>query len=312
MPLNPQVDAILTQMAENPAPPLTAMAPQEARHAYKELSAATRMTDIPIGRVINGTFPGPAGDLAYRLYTPVAAVAVMPAMVFYHGGGWVIGDLETHDGLCRALANASGCRIFAVDYRLAPEHPFPAAMDDAIAAVRYVQDNAADLGIDPNAIAVGGDSAGGNLAAVVAQQAKTAGVQVTFQLLIYPVTECLAETHSMNALAKGYLLEKDAMTWFVQQYVQDQELIKDPRVSPLCAEDLSGLAPAYVITAEYDPLRDEGKAYADKLTAAGVAATHVDYPGMIHGFMSMGALLEDARTAIEDAGAAVRDALHGA
>ncbi|MGF1453873.1 MAG: alpha/beta hydrolase [Alphaproteobacteria bacterium] len=310
MPLNPQVEAILAQLAENPTPPITELAPPDARALYKAMSAATDTRDIPIGKVINGTFPGPDGDVPYRLYSPVAAVSVMPGLVYYHGGGWVIGDLDTHDSLCRDLANASGCRVFAVDYRLAPEHPFPAAVDDAMAALQFVNDNAPDLGIDPNALAVGGDSAGGNLAAVVAQQARHSGkARVMFQLLIYPVTEALPETVSMNAHAEGYLLEKATMTWFVHHYVHHADDIKNPRVSPLCAEDVSGLAPAYVITAEYDPLRDEGRAYAEKLKAAGVPTTYVEYPGMIHGFMAMGGVLDEARAALADAGAAVKDAL---
>ncbi len=313
MPLNPQVEAILAQLAENPTPPITELDPPAAREMYKAMSAATDTRDIPIGKVIDGTFPGPAGDVPYRLYSPVAAVSVMPAIVYYHGGGWVIGDLDTHDSLCRELANASGCRVFAVDYRLAPEHAFPAAAEDAMAALQFVHQKAQDLGIDPNALAVGGDSAGGNLAAVVALEARQSGkARVMFQLLIYPVTEALAETVSMNTLAEGYLLEKDTMTWFVNHYVQDRDQIKDPRVSPLCAADVSGAAPAYVITAQYDPLRDEGAAYAEKLKAAGVPTVHVDYPGLIHGFMTMGGVLEEARTAIADAGAVVREALEKA
>ncbi len=312
MTLNPQVQAILAQLAENPQPPIHTLSAQDARGLYKAMSEAMDTRDSPIGKVENTHFSGPAGDIPIRIYSPIAAAPVVPGLVYFHGGGWVIGDLDTHDSLCRQLATASGCRVVSVDYRLAPENPFPAAFDDAVAAVRHVQRAAADLGIDPNAIAVGGDSAGGNLAAAVAQQAKQIGVKLAYQLLIYPVTEALPETASMTALAEGYLLEKAGMEWFVAQYVQDPDLIKDPRVSPLCAADVSGLAPAYVVTAEYDPLRDEGRAYAEKLAEAGVAVTHLDYPGLIHGFFTMAGLIEEAQAAVTAAGTALGEALNNA
>ena len=212
----------------------------------------------------------------------------------------MIGDLDTHDDLCRCLANGSGCRVVSVDYRLAPEHPFPAAVDDCFAATQMRRrPRRGDLGIDPKRLAVGGDSAGGNLAAVVAQLAKLGGgPAIAFQLLIYPVTQLGApDTPSMRENAKGYFLEKEGMDWFTRCYAPDKEHRSDPRLSPLLCKDLSGQPPAYVITAGFDPLRDEGKDYADKLDAAGVPVTYVNYPGMVHGFFSMRGLIpEGARS----------------
>jgi acetyl esterase len=248
-----------------------------------------------------------------RIYTPLDANAeVLPGLVFFHGGGFVLGDLDTHDGLCRALANESGCRVVSVDYRLAPEHPFPAAVEDSIAAVDWIATNASALGIDASRLAVGGDSAGGNLAAVAAMLAKQRGApKLGFQLLIYPVAQLGgAETASMRENGKGYFLEKASMEWFTRLYCPDATRRTDPRLSPLLARDLSGLPPAYVVTAGFDPLRDEGKAYADKLDAAGVPVTYVNYPGMVHGFFSFRGLVPKAREAVAAAGGALRAALN--
>ncbi len=309
MTLNAQVQALLDQMAENPMPSITELPAPEARALFAAMAENTDPKGIPIGKVEDLTIPGPAGDLPVRLYTPIAAAPVGPALVFYHGGGWVIGNVDTHDALCRQLANESGARVISVDYRLAPEHPFPAAVEDAFVAVKWVQNNAMDLDVDPNAIAVGGDSAGGNLAAVVTQMARKGGVRIAFQLLIYPVTEALADTASMNALAEGFMLEKASMEWFVGQYVPAGTTPKDPRISPLLAEDLSGLPPAYLVTAGYDPLKDEGRAYAEKLQAAGVTVEHVNYEAMIHGFFTMTGIVDEAREAVEQAGAALKAGL---
>jgi acetyl esterase len=264
----------------------------------------------PIGRCEDRRIEGPAGEIPLRLYTPVDARGdALPGLVFYHGGGFVIGDLETHDDLCRCLANGSGCRVVSVDYRLAPEHPFPAAVDDCWAATQYVAANARAFGIDAARLAVGGDSAGGNLAAVVAQLAKlSGGPSIKFQLLIYPVTQLGSshETVSMRENAKGYFLEKDGMDWFTRCYVADPAHRNDPRVSPLLCKDLTGLPPAYVITAGFDPLRDEGKDYADALDKAGVSVTYVHYPSMVHGFFSFRSLVPKSREAISAAAAALK------
>ena len=309
MSLDVHVRNILDQMAQLKLPKFSEIGPQAARAAMR--SSIFRGGDTPIGKVEDRKIPGPAGDIAVRVYTPVdASGPVLGGLVFYHGGGFVIGDLETHDDLCRCLANGSGCRVVSVDYRLAPEHPFPAAVDDCVAATKYVAEHASEFGIDAKRLAVGGDSAGGNLAAVVAQLAKAKGSPaIAFQLLIYPVTQLGAavDTPSMRENGKGYFLEKEGMDWFTRCYAPDAKHRSDPRLSPMLCPDVSGQPPAYVITAGFDPLRDEGKDYADKLDAAGVPVTYVNYPGMVHGFFSMRSLIPKAREAVAAAAAAVRE-----
>jgi acetyl esterase len=310
MSLDKNVKALLDQVAALGAPKLWEIGPQAARAAMK--MSIFRTNDEPCGAVSDSSFPGPASDVRLRTYTPVgASQAVLPGLIFYHGGGFALGDLDTHDGLCRALSNQSGCRVVSVEYRLAPEHPFPAAAEDSIAAAEWIAAHAPEFGIDPARLAVGGDSAGGNLAAVVAIVAKQRGApKLSFQLLIYPVTQLGgAETPSMRENAKGYFLEKASMEWFTKLYCPDLSQRTDPRLSPLLARDLSGLPPAYLVTAGFDPLRDEGKAYADKLDAAGVPVTYVNYPGMVHGFFSFRSLVPKAREAVAAAAAAVRTAL---
>jgi acetyl esterase len=310
MSLDVHVRNILDQMAALKLPKFQEIGPQAARAAMR--AGIFRGGNTPIGKIEDRTVPGPAGNLPVRVYTPVDAKdgATLASLVFYHGGGFVIGDLETHDDLCRGLANGSGCRVVAVDYRLAPEHPFPAAVEDCFAATRYVASHASAFGIDPARLAVGGDSAGGNLAAVVSQLAKVeGGPAIAFQLLIYPVTQlgADAETRSMRENGKGYFLEKEGMDWFTRCYAPDPRHRADPRLSPLLCTDLSGLPPAYVVTAGFDPLRDEGKDYADKLDAAGVPVTYVNYPGMVHGFFSMRGFIPKAREAVSAAAAAIRE-----
>lgn len=307
MSLDVHVRNILDQLAALKAPKLWEIGPQAARAAMK--MSVFRGGDTQIGNSEDRRIAGPGGDLALRVYTPLDAPAgALGGLVFFHGGGFVIGDLDTHDDLCRCLANGSGCRVVSVDYRLAPEHPFPAAVEDCFAATKFVAEHAADFGIDPKRLAVGGDSAGGNLATVVAQLAKAGGPPIAFQLLIYPVTQLGApDTPSMRDNAKGYFLEKDGMDWFTRCYAPDKAHRSDPRLSPLLCTDLAGQPPAYVITAGFDPLRDEGKDYADKLDAAGVPVTHVNYPGMVHGFFSMRSLIPKAREAVSAAAAALRE-----
>ncbi|HEX4293399.1 MAG TPA: alpha/beta hydrolase [Rhizomicrobium sp.] len=306
MALDVNVRALLDQMKAAALPKLWELAPPAARAAMRSRLLGGKKT--PTGEIDNLKFPGPAGDVALRVYTPLDAKdALLPGLIFFHGGGFVIGDLDTHDDLCCCLANGSGCRVVAVDYRLAPEHPFPAAVEDCWAATKWIVAHAADFGI-AGPIAIGGDSAGGNLAAVIAQLAKPEGPKIAFQLLIYPVTQLGGpEMPSMRENAKGYFLERESMQWFTRMYCPDAAQRSDPRLSPLVARDLSGLPPAYVATAGFDPLRDEGKAYADKLDAAGVPVTHVNYPGMIHGFFSLRGLIPKAREAVAAAAAAVRE-----
>ncbi|MEQ1866321.1 MAG: alpha/beta hydrolase [Micropepsaceae bacterium] len=311
MPLDAIVKGLLDQMAANPMPKLWEVPPAQGRELYRTVSQMLEPQGLAIGKIENMSCPGPAGDIRLRVYTPVAGGSTaLPCLVFFHGGGWVIGDLDSHDALCRTLSNETGARVVAVDYRLAPEHKFPAAADDCYAATKWVEANASQLSIDANRIAVAGDSAGGNLAAVVCLMAKKGGPQLVYQLLIYPVTQFKAETNSMNAFAQGFFLEKQAMTWFFDQYAPGTDP-NDWRVSPLAATDVSGVPKAYIVTAGFDPLKDEGKAYADKLNRAGVAAVYVDYPGMVHGFFNMSGMVPTAREAIADAAKALRKAFEG-
>jgi acetyl esterase len=250
-------------------------------------------------------------QLRVRIYRPDGlGGGPAPVLVFFHGGGFVLGDLESHDRDCRALANRGGCVVVAVDYRLAPEHPFPAAVDDGWAALAWVHEHAAEIGVDSDRIAVGGDSAGGNVAAVTALWARDEGVPLRFQLLIYPAVDSWDVDYPSRAEnAMGFLLDEQAMEWFGEQYLGDADL-HDWRLAPMQAPRHDGLAPALVITAEYDPLRDEGEAYAAKLAAAGVPATASRYDGMIHGFFGLGSIIPAARPAVDEAGAALRAALH--
>lgn len=306
MGLDAKAREILDQIKAAALPRLSELGPSAARAAMK--SSFFRGKDQPIGGIENLAMPGPADEIRLRVYTPLNAKdGPLPGFVFFHGGGFVIGDLDTHDDLCRCIANGSGCRVVSVDYRLAPECPFPAAVDDCFAATAWIDRHKHELGIAGD-IAVGGDSAGGNLAAVVCQLAKANGPKIAFQLLIYPVTQLgQPDTPSMRENEKGYFLERDGMAWFTRMYCPDPAHYRDPRLSPLLASDLSGLPPAYVVTAGFDPLRDEGVAYASKLDAAGVPVTHVNYPGMIHGFFSMRGLIPKAREAVAASAAALRE-----
>jgi acetyl esterase len=313
MAVKPEVRTILDLLEGVEAPPLSEQTPEMMRTAYAGMSALAVRDDV--ASVTDRNIPGPGGDLPVRIYVPAtpgpeADGAGLPVLVWYHGGGWVIGDLETADGTARALANGAGAVVVSVDYRLAPEHPFPAAVDDALAAARWVVDNAAELGVDPARLAVGGDSAGGNLAAVVAQQLRDGGPPIAFQLLVYPVCDAKLVLPSIDENAEGYFLEKATMEWFRGHYLGDGDR-DDPRISPLAAADdaLAGLPPALIITAEYDPLRDEGEAYGERLRQAGVDTTVTRYDGVIHGFFSMRDMLPDGAAAVTEASTALRKAL---
>ena len=264
-----------------------------------------------VGSVENLTVPGPGGPLCIRSYTPVEAqLGPSSAMIYFHGGGLVSGSLDTHDGVCRSLANATGCRLFSVDYRLAPEHKFPAAVVDASAAASWIVQHAEELKIAPERIAVGGDSAGATLAAVVCQLARgRPGVKLAAQLLLCPITDFAGQTPSRKAYAEGFLLETEAMDRDLEQYVTAGVSAADPRISPLRAADFRNLPPAYIHTAEFDPLRDEGRAYAEKLAAAGVEVQYSCHRGMIHLFYGMAKAVPYAHTAIKDIGAEIGAAL---
>lgn len=311
MPLDPLLKAFLDQMAAQPAPKMWEMEPPAGREAMAALMQLVGPKDVPIGKVSNLAIPGSAGDIPARVYTPVAAGGEpLPTLVFFHGGGFVIGSVETHDGLSRMLANDSACRVISVDYRMAPEHEFPAAVEDAFAAVAWIEKHAAELGVDANRLAVGGDSAGGNLAAVVAHMARDAGApKLAFQLLLFPVTEIDADTVSRREFAEGYFLEGQTLEWFFDHYLGADADRSDPRASPLLAAKFTGLPPAYVMVAGFDPLHDEGVAYAEKLRDAGVPVTLDDYPEMVHDFIYLQAVLPQAAEALGSAAKAVKAAL---
>jgi acetyl esterase len=262
-----------------------------------------------VSGVVDRTAPGPAGPVPVRVYVPTPEPdQALPVLIWYHGGGWVMGNLDSADLSCRAMTNRSGCVVISVDYRLAPEAKFPAAVEDAYAVLEWVAQNATSLGIDARRIAVGGDSAGGNLAAVVAQLAKAgSGPQVAYQALVYPVTNHHFDTPSYDTNGTGYLLTRAAMEWFWAHYLRSPLDGHNPVASPLRAPDLTGLPPAIVITAEYDPLRDEGEAYAARLRDAGVSVSLHRYDGQIHGFYGNPAI-NDGLHAV----ARVSDALRGA
>ena len=299
MPLDTQTRAVLDLLEQAGIDDLVAdRTPEEVR----ALMASLRIpSDVPVASVEDRRLPPAAGsdvEIPVRIYRPWLDGPLAPVMVWFHGGGWVIGDLDAADGTCRALCTEAGAVVVSVDYRLAPEHRFPAAVDDAWAATRWVADHAGAIGGDAVHLAVGGDSAGGNLAAVVAQLARdTGGPALCFQALVYPVTDATCARPSMQANAHGYLLSVEGMEWFYGHYLGPDGDRRDPRVSPLLAADLSGLPPAHLITAEFDPLRDQGRAYAEALAAAGVPVTVRDQGGTIHGFFSLDQMLDVARDA---------------
>jgi len=303
--LHPQAKAIIEMMAALGGPVIHESTPAEFR-AYYDSRWAPPTEDVHEIRDLS------AGGVPSRLYRPSAA-ADLGLLVYYHGGGWVIGGLDSHDAVCRSLANKSGHAVLSVDYRLAPEHRFPAAVDDSLAATRWVQRHAAELGLDPARIAVGGDSAGGNLAAIVTQVARDkGGPGIAFQLLMFPNTQMDGETSSLNEYAVGYLLERHTIEWFNSQYAPEEADRASPLVSPLRARDFARLPPAYVMLGGYDPLHDEGLAYAQKLRAAGVAVTIADHADMVHCFIYLQTVLPQAHEAVSRAAHAVREALDAA
>jgi acetyl esterase len=286
----------------------------EARRILKE-SPLEDLQGPEVAEVENRTIPGPAGapDIAVRIYRPRVGADPLPLVVFFHGGGWTVCDLDTHDITCRNMANATDATVISVDYRLAPEHRFPAAAEDAYAATVWAHDHAAELGGDAARLAVAGDSAGGNLAAAVALMARDrGGPAITFQLLIYPVTDRDFTTASYRDNATGYFLTKTHMEWYWDQYIgDDDEAAVHPYAAPLRAATLTGLPPAHIVTAEYDPLRDEGEAYGRRLADAGVPVDVRRYDGMFHGFFSM-EMLEASRQAGAEAHAALTKAFAAA
>jgi acetyl esterase/lipase len=287
MALDPQAKALLDQMAAGGVPALNTLSPVDARKMFDMMIQLLGMKPQPVFKVEDRQIPGPAGQIRVRVYTPEGNTP-FPILVFFHGGGFVIGSVELYDEFCRELTNGIGCVVVSVDYRLAPEHKFPAAVEDCYAATKWVAENASSIGGNASHIAVNGDSAGGNLAAVVAQIARDSKkLPLVYQVLIYPVTGAGYDTQSARENAIGYFLTKDDMMWFDSLYLRNDADRANPRVAPLRAKTLSGLPPALVITAEFDLLRDDGEAYADKLRQSGVPVVCTRYNGMIHGFMGM-------------------------
>ncbi|HZU16759.1 MAG TPA: alpha/beta hydrolase [Candidatus Dormibacteraeota bacterium] len=304
MPLDPQVQALIEQMQASEQPALSDLGTAGARALLEQMAALAPERE-PVAEVRDLTIPGPGAEIPIRVYRP--ASGTLPGLVWFHGGGWVIGNLETTDPLCRSLATRAGCLVISVDYRLAPEHRFPAAVEDAYAATRWVAEHGPELGLEAERLAVGGDSAGGNLAAVVALLARVKGPRLAYQLLIYPATDLRGWYPSYEENGEGYLLTERDMRWFESNYLGADADRDDPRVSPLRAPSHAGLPPALVVTAEYDPLRDQGEAYGEKLRAAGVPAEVRRYPGMIHAFL--GLPVDRARIALQEIADRLRSAL---
>jgi acetyl esterase len=292
--------------------PIQDLSPEEARAGAEVTAEELFGPTDPVGAVVDRAIPGPGGPIRVRVYEPpeTSSPSPAPVLVYLHGGGWVIGSLDTHDGVGRALAARTPCIVVAVDYRLAPEHPFPAALEDAWAATAWVAEHAASLGGDPGRIAVGGDSAGGNLAAAVAVRARDRGLPLALQLLVYPVTDYGFDRPSYLAYADGYGLTREAMRWFWTHYLgpDGRDRGSDPEASPLRAGELAGVAPACVLTVEFDPLRDEGEEYADRLAAAGVPVSRTRHDGLIHGCFRMPGTIPEAHALLDGSAAALRAA----
>jgi acetyl esterase len=307
--LHPQARSFLDLIAMIGRIPYCQITPSQARAQFGELCRRTRKHAEWAVAISDHAIPGPGGAIGVRLYRPRAAGASMlPVLLYFHGGGWCIGNLDTHDPVCRQLADQAGCAVLSVDYRLAPEHPFPAAVEDCAAALRFIAAEGASLGLDPERIAVGGDSAGGNLAAVCTLLARDAEIALAAQLLIYPVTDFAMAHPSHDEFAEGFLLTREALQWFGANYVGAGDPA-DWRASPLRAPDLSRLPPAAIIVGNCDPLRDEGCAYAERLRQAGVEADLHLHPGMIHGFFTMGGRMDAADAAIAQSVALLRQRL---
>ncbi|MRH41158.1 alpha/beta hydrolase fold domain-containing protein [Aquibacillus halophilus] len=305
MTLDPQAKLVLDQIKKANNPPKSELSPEKAR----KIAGTNHPLEKPeVGRVEDRTIPGPDGEIPVRIYTPHGQ-GPFPALIYFHGGGWVLGDLNSSDTSCRLLTNGVNCVVISVDYRLAPEHKFPAAVNDAYATTRWVADNASSIEVNPNCLAVGGDSAGGNLAAVVAMMARDkAGPILSYQLLIYPIVNYNFDSNSYHENATGYMLTRDSMIWYWNHYLHNKDEGNHPYASPLQADDLNSLPPTLVITAEYDPLRDEGEAYAKRLKEAGVPVVFTRYKGMIHGFFTMTETIDKAKEATQQAVTALKKA----
>jgi len=310
MPLDRHAKRLLEMISAGRSEHVVQPTAESLRRSMLRLAEVADARRVPIGSVEDREAPTPEGRIAMRVYTPVEAdPGPLPCIIYFHGGTGVFCGIATHDGLCRLLANSSGCRVISIEYRLAPEHPFPAAIDDAVSVTRWIAENAAALDIDPARLVVAGDSAGGTLAAVLCHLAADVGApQIALQLLLCPVTDLADETESRREFARGFFIERSTLAWAKKAYCGDADY-SDPRVSPLRAPSLAGLPPAHIHTAEFDPMRDEGEAYARKLEAAGVPVRYECHAGMIHHFYCMAGAIPQARNVLASIGESVRHAL---
>jgi acetyl esterase len=311
MPLDPDAETLLAMIRAAGRPPFETLTPEEARQAFTAGRKVTAPEPQEVAEVRDFACPGPRGEIKLRAYRPrgTAADEVLPALIYFHGGGWLLGDLESHDTACRHYANGARCRVVSVDYRMAPEHKFPAAVDDSAAATKWIIANAATLGINHTRVAVGGDSAGGNLSAVLAIMARDGDLPpLAYQLLVYPATDMAMVTRSSQTATVG-ILTTPTMKWFIDHYLRGPKDVADWRASPLRAADLSGVAPAFVLTCSYDPLCDEGIAYARRLEREGVRVTHLHYSDQTHGFVGQGKIIRAAGTALDMMAAALKKVL---
>jgi acetyl esterase len=323
--LDPQTQALMQLMKEKGVPPVNTLSPAEARESFRARRSFTQPSAPSVLRIENKALEvrsanGQTSNLPVRLYYPEVNAqenssqalnpSAFPALVYLHGGGWTIGDLDTHDVLCRSLCQQASLVVVSVDYRLGPESKFPAAYDDAVAAFEWAATHAHELNIDPQRMAIGGDSAGGNLAAAACLGLRGQAIQPAFQLLIYPATLMQPDTASYHTNGAGYMLTKDSMAYYAGHYLREAKDAMDWRASPLLAESHKGLPPAFILTAGFDPLRDEGLMYADALSKAGVSSQYVCFERQIHGFITMGRVIDEANTAVSVCAAALKLKLH--
>jgi len=297
--LDPQARAVLERAARSGGPALDSVSAAEARRLYRETRLGLAPPPVAMEETRDFFFPGPGGQIKARYYRPPGGKPgeALPAMVYFHGGGWTCGDLDTHDSVCRGIALHGRCAVVAVDYRMGPEHKFPGAVEDAVAAVTWVGANARALAVDASRLVVAGESAGGNLAAVAAIALRESGPVLAMQVLVYPVVDQASDTDSLRRFAHGYSLTLELLRWYQSQYLRDERDRADWRASPLRARDHSRLPPAYIVTAGFDPLLDEGRAYADRLAQAGVSVVYECFEGQIHGFLPMGGAIAAAHHA---------------